>query len=118
MKHLFILTAMLIASFSAAMADDTPVVITTDKTNPGSNPSQFDRAPMHINIDVWFDSDTNTFTVSYDGEATGEVTVYRNGDIVASDTEINTVLTVDGTPGLYTIEIVTDSSTATGSLEL
>ena len=109
---------MLIASFSAAMADDTPVVITTDKGGNKGSFGSLDRAPMHITIDVWFDTDTNTFTVSYDGEATGEVTVYRNGEIVASDTEINTVLTVDGTPGLYTIEIVTESWTATGSLEL
>lgn len=105
-------------SVFCSYAEDNPVGLEISQTGKTGTTSNRDRAPMHINIDVWFDSDTNTFTVSYDGEAMGEVTVCRNGDDVASDTEINTVLTVDGTPGLYTIEIVTESWTATGSLEL
>lgn len=89
--------------------------ITIKPSHPTSNDH---RAPMRVNLEAYYYAETNLIVISYDGEATGEVTVYHDGEIVASDTELNTVLTIDGTPGLYTIEITTDSWTAVGSFEL
>lgn len=122
MKRYFIAFMLILGIIIPSIADDPdgssssdPIELTTSKND---KPSGIHRAPMHISLKAYYYAETNTIVISYDGEAMGEVTVCRNGDVVASDSEINTVLTIDGTPGLYTIEIVIESWTATGSLEL
>lgn len=119
----FLLLLMIISAFSFPMFGDNPnddspenefisIVVSGKDKNPNH------RAPMRVNLEAYYYAETNLIVISYDGEATGEVTVYHNGEIVASDTELNTVLSIGGTPGLYTIEITTDSWTAVGSFEL
>ena len=40
------------------------------------------RAPMRIGIEAWYNADSNTIDITYDGEAEGEVFLYLNEDIV------------------------------------
>ena len=123
MKHLLTLLTIILTSYCPMIGDDTNgdnssnnVHLSIGATNDKNTNKH--RAPMRVNLEAYYYAETNLIVISYDGEATGEVTVYHDGEIVASDTELNTVLTIDGTPGLYTIEITTDSWTAVGSFEL
>lgn len=118
MKKLIIFTLMLVSFFLFTTAEETPVGIEIHKTSKTGTVSNRERAPMRVNLEAYYYAETNLIVISYDGEATGEVTVYHDGEIVASDTELNTVLSIDGTPGLYTIEVTTDSWTAVGDLKL
>ncbi len=39
---------------------------------------QVHRAPMHVCVDAYYDAFLETITISYDGEATGEVLLYKD----------------------------------------
>lgn len=72
------------------------------------------RAPMHVNIDAFYDSMSRTISIVYGGDAEGEVFLYLNGAIVDYSPEINTTFMISA-PGLYEIEVVSESWTANGS---
>lgn len=76
------------------------------------------RAPMRINIEAWYNAETNSIDISYDGEAEGEVFLYLNGTIVGYDSQINTSLQIPSYLGLYRIKIVSESWLAEGCLKL
>ena len=75
------------------------------------------RAPMRISVEAYYDSVAGTISINYDGEAEGEVNLFRNGELIDSSSEINTVFLILGS-GFYTVEINTDYWTATGSIEI
>lgn len=76
------------------------------------------RAPMRINIEAWYNAESNTIDITYDGEAEGEVLLYLNQDIVEYDSKINTSLQIPLIPGLYKIEIHTSSWLAEGYISI
>jgi len=76
------------------------------------------RAPMRIGIEAWYNADSNTIDITYDGEAEGEVFLYLNGDIVEYDSKINTSLQIPSYSGLYQIKIIGDRWVAYGSILL
>ncbi len=55
--------------------------------------------------------------ICYDGEAAGEVFLYLNNNIIRYNSEINSTFPISD-PGLYTIEIVGETWTAIGYLQL
>ena len=75
------------------------------------------RAPMRINIEAYYDSETGSINISYDGEAAGDVYLYLNGDIVDYNSEINTTFQIH-TTGMYRVEIHGASWIAEGYLNL
>ena len=75
------------------------------------------RYPMRIAIEAWYEASSETFFIYYEGEATGVVNLYLNGSLLESSAEINSSFLV-AKEGLYTIEIITDSWIATGSIEI
>lgn len=72
------------------------------------------RAPMRINIEAWYDAETNSIDISFDGEAEGEVFLYVNGYIADYASEINTTLSVPDMSGQYEIQIIGETWIAQG----
>lgn len=82
------------------------------ETNTGHH-----RVPARINIGAWYNAESGSIEIVYDGEAEGEVFLYLNGNIIGYDSNINTSFQISAT-GLYQIEIVAESWTATGQFRL
>lgn len=75
------------------------------------------RIPMYIDIEAFYDSESQTISVCYDGDVEGEVYLYLNGNVVGYDSEINTSFQISS-PGLYKIEIISESWIAIGYILL
>lgn len=76
------------------------------------------RAPMRLNnIEAWYNAERNSIDIIYDGEASGEVFLYLNDNIIGYDSEINTSFQISS-PGLYKIEIIGETWIAQGYLQL
>ena len=116
---ILVMFAIALPSFAKAPKDKTtkdPIEITT---HPIDNSADSDRhrAPMRLNIEAYYDSETGSINICYDGEATGEVYLYLNGDIVDYSSEINSTFQLH-TTGMYKIEIIGESWIAEGYLNL
>ncbi len=94
----------------------TPVVPTTPADNSDPNPT-IHRAPMRVCVEAWYDTLSATITIIYDGDASGEVLLYRDGALLETSSDINTTFAVSES-GFYTIEIITEGWTAIGNLEI
>ena len=81
------------------------------------NTSTVHRAPIHVDLDVYYDAENQIVTINYDGESSGEVFLYYNNTLIGSETEINSSFQVSMN-GLYKIEILTESWSAEGYFEL
>ncbi len=112
-----------IASFAfQAIAQDSK----TDTSSQGikleiaqyNEPSVRHRAPKRVSIMAWYNAQSNSIDISYNGLADGEVYLYMNGDIIGYDSIINTSLPLPSDRGLFQIEIVSDTWTAYGLLQL
>lgn len=93
-----------------------PITLILHPINTESNPT-IHRAPMRTYVEGYYDAWTQTITIQYDGEATGEVHLYRDEIFVDSSCEINTTFMLIES-GFYTIEIITDSWSAIGSIDI
>lgn len=80
-------------------------------------PTHMHRAPMFVDIEAYYNEEEGTLEICYDGDATGETFLYLNGNVVGYDSEINTSFQIS-TPGLYKIEVISESWVATGYIEL
>lgn len=76
------------------------------------------RAPMRIGIEAWYNAESNSIDILYDGEADGGVFIYFNDTIIEYDSKINTTLHIPSLSGLFTIEIVSEHWVAKGYLQL
>lgn len=75
------------------------------------------RSPMHINVEAYYDMQTQTITILYNGETKGEVNLYYEGSLVDISSEINTSFSLSSN-GEYAIEIVTETWIAAGYLTI
>lgn len=75
------------------------------------------RAPIHVCVEAWYDAALGTISVNYAGEASGEVNLYCDGVLVATAPEINAVFMLCES-GFYTIEVLTESWTAIGTIDI
>ena len=111
--------AIALPSVAKNAKDDSsskPIKLEISQTDNNSG-SSVDRAPMRINIEAYYEAETNSINICYDGEATGEVYLYLNGDIVDYSSEINSTFQIH-TTGMYKIEIIGESWIAEGCLNL
>ncbi len=69
------------------------------------------------NIEAWYNAESNSINILYDGDATGEVFLYLNNNIIEYDSEINTSFQIS-IPGLYKIEIIGETWIAQGYIQL
>ncbi|MDE6511231.1 MAG: hypothetical protein K2L00_03950 [Muribaculaceae bacterium] len=123
MKKIFtiILAFMALALPMTAQESDgksksTPVALDVHTNNVDPNPI-IHRAPMRICVEAWHDETSSTLFIIYDGEAEGEVNLYRDGELIGTSSVINTSFMVSA-HGFYTIEIIADSWTASGDFEI
>lgn len=121
-KLLFLILAMMVftlpSTAKGAKDNSSTKTIKLDLNQNGSNTDHDrHRAPMRINIEAYYDSETGSINICYDGEAAGEVYLYLNGDIVDYNSEINTTFQIH-TTGMYKIEIHGASWIAEGYLNL
>lgn len=79
--------------------------------------SKVHRAPIRINIEAYYNDQSGVLDICYDGEASGEVFLYLNENVIGYDSDINTSFQIS-TPGLYRIEIVGETWIATGYITL
>lgn len=93
-----------------------PIILSTHPRDNEPNPI-IPRAPMSIPAEAWYDTMLETISIIYYGEADGKVDLYKDGQLIESTDNINTTFQTDG-PGLYTIEITTESWNAIGSIEI
>ncbi len=112
----------------AMMAISFPVFADDSKGNQSQMPLTLElhdivptptvhRAPMHICVEAFYDAFSQTLTIQYNGNATGEVLLYKDGQLLESSSEISTTFIVSES-GFYTIEIITDFWKASGSIEI
>lgn len=113
----------------ALITSTLPLVAEDNSNEPPSQPVEFEvrkkqgtttpahRIPARINIQAYYNVEEGTLEVYYDGEAVGETFLYLNGNIIGYDSEISTSFPI-AAPGRYKIEIVSDSWTAIGFLQL
>lgn len=123
MKKIFtiILAFMALALPMTAQESDgkskpKPVILSTHTDNSEPNPTIL-RAPMRICVEAWYDATAGTLSIIYDGEAEGEVALYRDGELIDVSSEINTTFMIPGS-GFYSVEINTEAWTATGDFEI
>ena len=123
MKKILILVMAFVAltmPFKGLASDEQPtskpIIIDVHQGDNDSTPITH-RAPMRISVEAWYDAASETITILYDGYSSGEVFLYRDEELVDNATEINTTLQTCGS-GVYTIEIIADSWTATGSITI
>lgn len=121
-KLLSLVIVMIMAAFQA-MAQESKTntssqCIKLEITQYGTHKTGVHRAPMHVSIEAFYNAENNSIDISYDGEAEGEVFLYLNGNILDYSPEINSSLMLPHSPGLYTIEIVSDTWGAEGCIQL
>lgn len=75
------------------------------------------RAPMRINIEAYYNEESGTLDICYNGEATGETFLYLNDNIIGYDSEINASFQISA-PGLYRIEIIGETWIAQGYIQI
>ena len=75
------------------------------------------RTPMYIDLEAFYDSESQTISVCYDGDGEGEAYLYLNETVVGYDSEINTSFQISS-PGLYKIEVIGETWIATGYLKI
>ncbi len=72
---------------------------------------------MYINIKAYYNTESHSINIWYDGESDGEVFLYLNDNVVGYSSEINTTFQIEE-PGIYRIEILGESWIAEGSLQV
>lgn len=103
----------LVAQGSSGASSTTRVELEVQRKN-NSTPVVH-RAPMSINIEVYYEEESGTLNICYDGESTGEIFLYLNDTVIGYDSDINTIFQISNS-GLYKIEIISETWIATGYL--
>lgn len=122
MKKVLSLILLMLAAVFPAVAQNSTTGSSTNrvkleisqKKDPATT---VPRIPMHIDIEAFYDSESQTISVCYDGEGEGEAYLYLNENVVGYDSEINTSFQITS-PGLCKIEIISESWIATGYIQL
>lgn len=105
MKKLFVIIAMIFATTLTSFADDERVFISINKNEKQSDNPKWERAPMRIPVEVYYNSDLNTITIIGDESVTAEVFLYNASGILENySSSLNTVFTL-ASSGEYTILI-------------
>lgn len=121
-KILSIILVMMSIVFSSVAQEsnngnyDRPIVLESHPID-NSGTSTRHRAPMRINIEAYYDSDSHSMNIYYNGEANGEVFLYLNESVIDYSSEINTTFFTP-TAGLYKLEIISENWIAEGYIQL
>ena len=116
MKKTIILTwLMLTMAFAASAAENGVFMEFHRMSNPGKH-TQVNRAPMHLPIEVTYDTDAQTIKIVGDESIDAEVFIYNSvGDVVDYSVYLNTTLSIS-TSGIHIIYIQGDGWYAEGKI--
>ncbi len=121
-KILSLVIVMIMAAFQA-MAQES-------KTNTSSQSIKLEitqlrthntgvhRAPKHISIEAFYDAESNSIDISYDGENDGEVFVFMGENLIGYDSTINTIIQLPYDSGQFHLEISGETWIAQGFISL
>lgn len=118
-KFLLIAIAIMSLSFSTYAEGS--------KTKPGTRQLKLElsrnndsgsmhRAPSEINMEVFYDFENHIIIVS--GDADAEVNLYFDGRLIEHSDSLNTTFYVSESDGIYMLEIIADSWSAIGYIEV
>ena len=119
------LTALILLTMTFAFSSNAqestggtskPIILESVPINNNGNPDRH-RTPMHINIKAYYNTESRSINIWYDGESDGEVFLYLNDNVVGYSSEINTTFRIEEL-GIYRIEILGESWIAEGSLQV
>ena len=82
------------------------------------NPPSLHRAPIRLELDAYYESNSNTVNIFYPGIGQGEVFIYLDEMPCGYSPVINTSILLPASSGLYKIEIITEKWVAVGYLQL
>lgn len=121
-KLLSLVIVMIMAAFQA-MAQESKTntssqCIKLEITQLRTHNTGVHRAPTYVSIEAFYNAENNSIDISYDGEAEGEVFLYKNESIIEYDSNMNTSLQIPSAPGLYRIEIISEFWLAEGYINL
>lgn len=122
MKKILSLILVMIAFSLPSMAEETDAnsslkLLNLEVRRKNNHPSKVHRAPMRIPTEAYYDEESRTINICYNGDTDGEVYLYLNENMVGYDSEINTSFPISSS-GLYRIEIITESWIAHGEIQL
>lgn len=118
MKKLIILTGMLAALSFATFAEQRGIYMEMNSKNKPHAYTQVNRAPMHISLDVVYDTDAKCITVTGDESMNAEVFLYNeSGEIEDYSSSLNAKLLVT-TQGRHRIQIEGENWVAEGVIEI
>lgn len=120
-KILSLILAMISVTLPLIAQESTsgssPRRVGLEVTQTYGRPTTAHRAPMRINIDAYYNEESGTLDICYDGESVGEAFLYLNDNIIGYNSEINTTFQIS-TSGLYRIEIIGETWLAQGYIQL
>ena len=99
MKKIALLMGLALALASTMSAERQDVEMQYKRTNSPDKNTGRDRAPMHLPIDVVFDTDTQTLEVTGDESMDAEVYIYNSDGALedySSTINANFVITIPG----------------------
>lgn len=117
MKKILSFILVMLAVTLPAIAQDSTRRVGLEVRQTKEATTTMHRAPMRINIEAYYNEESGTLDICYDGETIGETFLYLNDNIIGYDSEINTSFLISSS-GLYKIEIIGDSWIATGYIQL
>lgn len=110
---------MLAMAFTIS-AEEKSVFIKIDRKDDSSKHTQVDRAPMRLPIDVVYDTDNLTITVSGDDTLEADVSLAdETGTVIDLSPSVNTTLNIpDGYSGIIVICIESADWIGIGKIEV
>lgn len=119
-KLLYFIIVMMMLTFQAvAQKSTTPSQgIKLEITQYRTHKTGVHRAPMHVNIEAFYNAESNFVDISYDGENEGEVFVFWGENLVGYDSTINTTIQLPYDSGQYCLEIISETWIAQGFISL
>lgn len=120
MKGKFILLWLMLAMAFTISAEEKSVFIKIDRKDDSSKHTQVDRAPMRLPLDVVYDTDNFTITVSGDDSLEADVSLAdESGNVLEFSSSINTTLSIpDGYNGIIVIRIESADWIGIGKIEV
>lgn len=118
MKQFIILTGLLFAMTNVAFAEQHEIFMEFHrKINPNKN-MEVNRAPMHLPINVFYNSDTHKIEINGNGALDVEVLLYNeNGILKDHSSNLNANFTISS-PDTYIIQIHADGWYLEGEVEI
>ena len=118
MKNLIIIIGMIFAMSNNVFAEESDILMEFYRKSNPDRGLEINRAPMrNIPIDVYYNDDSHTINIYCDSAILGEVYLYLDESQVDYSSDINTSFQVAAT-GLYKIEIIGETWTAIGYIQL